>query len=58
VNARVGRLIAWSTERREAPCKRSPLYPLAAALVTLSVLAITYSQLLVQVHTATEWLVR
>jgi len=58
VNARVERLIAWSAERRETSRKRSPLYSLAAALVTLSVLALTYSQLLVQVHAATEWLVR
>lgn len=58
MNARVERLIAWSEERRVPPQRYSPWYGLGAALATVAVFAVTYSQLLVQVHTATEWLVR
>jgi len=58
MNARVERLIAWSSERRVPPRRFSPLYGLGAALATVAVFAVTYSQLLVHVHTATEWLVR
>ena len=58
VNARVERLIAW-TERRQIPAPGySFAYPLCAAAVVVVTLAITYSQLLVRVHAATEWLVR
>ena len=58
MNARVERLIAWSADRL-APARRfSPWYGLAAALATVAVFAVTYSQLLAEVHTATEWLVR
>ncbi|MGP0017913.1 MAG: M56 family metallopeptidase [Candidatus Sulfotelmatobacter sp.] len=58
VNARVERLIAWSDERLESPQRFSPWYGLGAATATVAVFAVTYSQLLVHVHTATEWLVR
>jgi Zn-dependent protease with chaperone function len=59
MNARVERLIAWSDERR-VPAQRSYglAYGLGAGLATVTVFAVTYSQLLVHVHTATEWLVR
>jgi len=58
VNTRVERLIAWSDERLESPQRFSPWYGLGAATATVAVFAVTYSQLLVHVHTATEWLVR
>jgi beta-lactamase regulating signal transducer with metallopeptidase domain len=58
VNARVERLIAW-TERRQMPAPGYFLaYPLCAAAAVVVSLAVTYSQLLVRVHAATEWLVR
>jgi beta-lactamase regulating signal transducer with metallopeptidase domain len=58
VNARVERLIAW-TDRRQASAPRSSLgYALCAAVAGAAALAVTYSQLLVRVHAATEWLVR
>jgi beta-lactamase regulating signal transducer with metallopeptidase domain len=57
-SARVERLIAWSDERLVSPRSFSPWYGLAAALATVAVFALTYSQLLVRVHIATEWLVR
>lgn len=58
MNARVERLIAWSDERLVSPRKFSPWYGLGVALATVAVFAVTYGQLLVHVHTATEWLVR
>jgi beta-lactamase regulating signal transducer with metallopeptidase domain len=57
-SARVERLIAWSDERLVSPRSFSPGYGLAAVLATVAVFALTYSQLLVRVHIATEWLVR
>jgi len=58
MNARVQRLIAWGDERLASPQRFSPWYGLCAALATVAVFAVTYSQLLAHVHTATEWLVR
>jgi Zn-dependent protease with chaperone function len=58
MNARVERLVAWSSERRVPPQKYSPWYGLGAAAVTVAVFAVSYSSLLVHVHAATEWLVR
>ena len=58
MNARVERLIAWSDKRRAPSQNFSPLYGLGATLASVAVFALTYSQLLVRVHTATEWLVR
>jgi Zn-dependent protease with chaperone function len=58
MNARVERLIAWSDERRVPQPRRSPWLGVGAALATVAAFAITYSQLLIHVHTATEWLVR
>ena len=58
MNARVERLIAWSDDRLAPPRRFSPWYGLGAALAMVAVFALTYIQLLVHVHTATEWLVR
>ena len=58
VNARVERLISWSDERRLQPQKWSIRSGLALALGTLTVCAAAYSQLLSEIHTATEWLMR
>ena len=58
MNARVERLIAWSDERLVPSPRFSPWYGLSAVLATVAVFAVTYSQLLAHVHTATEWLVR
>jgi Zn-dependent protease with chaperone function len=58
MNARVARLIAWSAERLVSSQKFSPWSGLGATLATVALLAVGYSQLLVRVHTATEWLVR
>jgi len=60
VNARVERLIAW-TEPSQIPASGYSslrLCALCAAATVLATLTITYSQLLLLVHTATEWLVR
>lgn len=56
VDARVRRLIAWT---QRPPAKRNPLtaYGMGASIVALS-LFFFYGQLLVQVHAATEWLMR
>jgi Zn-dependent protease with chaperone function len=62
VHARVERLLAWTEEHAAAAAKTSWSYRLscamAASFVAIAVLALTYSQLLVHVHAATEWLVR
>lgn len=58
VNARVERLIAW-TQRRQTPANRYSLaYALGAIAAMVIAMAVSYSELLVQVHAATEWLVR
>jgi Zn-dependent protease with chaperone function len=58
MNARIERLIGWS-DRRPAPRSRfSPWLGVGAALATFAIFTVTYSHLLVQVHEATEWLVR
>jgi Zn-dependent protease with chaperone function len=58
MNARIERLISWSDERLSSPPKFSSWYGLGAGLAAVAVFAVSYSQLLVHVHTATEWLVR
>jgi len=58
MNARVARLIAWSEDRIQAPSRFVSWYGVGAALATVAVFAVTYSQLLAHIHTATEWLVR
>lgn len=57
VNARVERLVAWTEPRHEAP-GYSGRYALCAAVVVVAALGVTYNELLVRVHLATEWLVR
>jgi beta-lactamase regulating signal transducer with metallopeptidase domain len=57
VNARVRRLIAW-TQPRDLRQEYSLRYALGATVVIAATLAATYTQLLLQVHEATEWLVR
>jgi beta-lactamase regulating signal transducer with metallopeptidase domain len=58
VNARVERLIAW-TEPSQTPATRySSIYGLCAATALVATLAVSYSELLLLVHSATEWLVR
>jgi BlaR1 peptidase M56 len=61
VNTRVERLIAWNERNNEHSAvsqRRSPGYGLAVILAATAVFAVSYSQLLVHIHTATEWLVR
>ncbi len=58
MNARIERLIAWNNDRLATSGSFSLRCGLAAALATVSVFAVTYSQLLVHMHTATEWIVR
>jgi Zn-dependent protease with chaperone function len=58
VSARVERLIAWSSDCLAPPKTFSPWYGLGAAAATVAVFLVTYGHLLVQVHMATEWLVR
>ena len=57
MSARVERLIAWNDERLASRKRFSP-YHLTAGVAIVAVFAVTYSHLLQQVHTATEWLVR
>jgi Zn-dependent protease with chaperone function len=58
MNARVERLVTWSEERRVPSQKYSLWYGVCGSLATVALLAVSYSQLLVRVHAATEWLVR
>jgi beta-lactamase regulating signal transducer with metallopeptidase domain len=57
MNARVERLIHWDAKRQ---CTSPELvgYGLVAAMVAATVFTLTYSDLLLKVHTATEWLMR
>jgi Zn-dependent protease with chaperone function len=57
MSARIARLIAWS-DARSTPKRLSLWYGLGAAIAVVAAFAVTYSQLLIHVHTATEWLVR
>jgi Zn-dependent protease with chaperone function len=62
MNVRVERLIAWRESRPAAVRQYSQWHAVGLALVMAIImsaaLAVTYSHLLAQVHTATEWLVR
>jgi beta-lactamase regulating signal transducer with metallopeptidase domain len=58
VNARVERLIAWTERPQNAAPRYSLGYALCAAVAVGATLVLTYGELLVRVHTATEWLVR
>jgi Zn-dependent protease with chaperone function len=57
INARVERLISWP-ERPEALRDFSAKSVLAIVLPMIAVFAITYGSVLVDVHRATEWLIR
>lgn len=62
VCARVERLLAWSEEHDTAAEKHSQwcrlTVGLAATFSAITIFGLTYSKLLVHIHTATEWLVR
>ena len=59
MNARVERLVAWSDDAFKARIKAIPSgMEWLPSWRRVAVLATTYSQLLADVHTATEWLVR
>jgi beta-lactamase regulating signal transducer with metallopeptidase domain len=58
VNARVERLIAWTERRQMPPIRYAWGYALCAGAAMVVTLAVTYSEVLVRVHAATEWLVR
>jgi beta-lactamase regulating signal transducer with metallopeptidase domain len=58
VNARVERLIGWKDRRQNLVSGYSLGYALCAATAALTALAVTYSALLIDMHAATEWLVR
>ena len=58
VNARIERLIAWNGQQKKPTLAISPLYTVCVMVTTVAAVAVTYSQTLVRVHTATEWLVR
>jgi Zn-dependent protease with chaperone function len=58
MNFRVERLITWTDERLVSRRKFSPWYGLGALFAACLLFAVTYSQLLARIHTATEWLVR
>jgi hypothetical protein len=58
LKARVARLIAWTERPQNAAPGYSLGYALCAAAAVVATLVLTYSELLVRVHTATEWLVR
>lgn len=59
MNARIERLISWKDESRlQSSLGRSGWYGLSVALLSVVMLGVTYSQVLLEVHAATEWLVR
>jgi beta-lactamase regulating signal transducer with metallopeptidase domain len=58
VNARVERLIEWAERHQDAAPEYLLRYALCAAIAGVATLAVTYSEALVRVHAATEWLMR
>jgi Zn-dependent protease with chaperone function len=58
VNARIERLIAWNGQEDRPAFPLSPMPVVSVIVATVAVLVVTYSQLLVRIHTASEWLVR
>jgi Zn-dependent protease with chaperone function len=58
MNARVKRLIAWNESRLVPASGNSFWYGMGAVAAMAVAFTVTYSQLLLRVHTATEWLVR
>lgn len=57
MNARVERLLAWSDECG-VQRQHTSWYSVLAMLAAAAAFAVTYGQLLVRVHAATEWLIR
>lgn len=57
MNARVERLIGWSDQRRIV-ARRPSWHAIVAAAAMVTAFALTYAQMLVHIHAATEWLVR
>ncbi len=64
MNARIERLIAWAQNPRADGCRDSQrraatfFLAMTAAVIITAAFVVTYTQLLTQVHTVTEWLVR
>lgn len=58
MNARIERLISWSDQAQLQPQKWSVRSGVALALGTLMICGVAYSQLLSEIHVATEWLMR
>jgi beta-lactamase regulating signal transducer with metallopeptidase domain len=58
LNVRVERLIAWTGPQPNPAKGYSLKYALCATVAVVVTVALTYSELLVRVHAATEWLVR
>ena len=56
VNARVERLISWTSQHRSLPLAPSAKYALGSAGTVLLAFAFTYSHVLAGIHEATEWL--
>ena len=57
MTARVERLIAWA-ERRPSPAQGYSLGYVLLGAASVATIALMYSDLLVRVHAATEWMVR
>ena len=57
IQARVSRLLAWSG-KPDSQARSYWMTSLFCAAATLATVALTYTHLLIQVHAATEWLVR
>jgi Zn-dependent protease with chaperone function len=58
INARVERLLAWSEPRQGSTGRHSFVLALSSAAALCTALVLSYAQLLVLLHAATEWLVR
>ncbi len=57
LSARIERLLAWNESPREPRRTFSAIYVSIATIATLAGFTLTYTSLLVHIHTATEWLV-
>ena len=58
LNARIARLVAWN-EQNNRRSRKNPMWRgLAAAVASVACFGVTYSQLLIHMHAAMEWLVR
>ncbi|HYM75550.1 MAG TPA: M56 family metallopeptidase [Candidatus Dormibacteraeota bacterium] len=58
MNARVERLISWSQQRQSRSRGNAIWCGVLALCAAAGMAAVTYSEMLAHVHTATEWLVR